>query len=110
VAVTEAKHEACWKLPQMALFSLALAVAFHALPMRQMTGGRVVVRATAPQDELNGLDADYPWRFDGRLWFRPALVRSSDSLPEGLSALSLFGWTIGGVVALGKVRRAISSR
>ena len=50
--------------------------------------------------ELNGVDGDYPWRFDGRLWFRPALVRAPSTLPGGLSAVSLFGWTIGGVVCL----------
>ena len=39
---------------------------------------------------------------DGRLWFRPAFVRAPepDALPEGMSAVSLFGWTVGGVVAL----------
>ena len=52
--------------------------------------------------EENGVDADFPWRFDGRLWFRPALVRAPDpsSLPAGVSAVALLGWTIGGVVAL----------
>ena len=39
---------------------------------------------------------------DGRLWFRPAFVRAPDpsSLPAGVSAVALLGWTIGGVVAL----------
>ena len=39
---------------------------------------------------------------DGRLWFRPALVRAPDAsaLPPGVSTVSLLGWTVGGVVAL----------
>ena len=56
--------------------------------------------AKPASSELNGVDGDYPWRFDGRLWFRPALVRAPSTLPGGLSAVSLFGWTIGGVVCL----------
>uniref|UniRef100_A0A7S4JT39 Uncharacterized protein n=1 Tax=Odontella aurita TaxID=265563 RepID=A0A7S4JT39_9STRA len=65
----------------------------------------------------NGVEG-YPWQFTGRLWFRPALVRvpkpaSSDAgagavvdgnepppPPPSVSILSLFGWTVGGVVAL----------
>ena len=51
--------------------------------------------------EENGLDDQYPWRFDGRLWFRPALVpMPKESLPGGASPIGLFGWTLGGVVAL----------
>ena len=50
--------------------------------------------------ELNGVSEIYPWRFDGRLWFRPALVRAPTELPGDVSAVSLFGWTVGGVVAL----------
>uniref|UniRef100_A0A7S0CAZ3 Uncharacterized protein n=1 Tax=Proboscia inermis TaxID=420281 RepID=A0A7S0CAZ3_9STRA len=53
----------------------------------------------------NGTDDEYPWQFTGRLWFRPALVRTTDTekmLPpgSGLSVINVFGWTIGGVVAL----------
>ena len=45
--------------------------------------------------ELNGVDDDYPWRFDGRFWFRPALVRApQEPLPGGLAVVSLFGWTL----------------
>jgi hypothetical protein len=54
----------------------------------------------------DGTDA-YPWRFSGRLWFRPAFVRLSNDvkplLPRketGINVLCLLGWTIGGVVAL----------
>lgn len=64
----------------------------------------------------NGVEG-YPWQFTGRLWFRPALVRvPNHSVPNGagankedneppppprsVSVLSLFGWTVGGVVAL----------
>lgn len=58
--------------------------------------------AKAVASEENGVDPDnYPWRFDGRVWFRPALVRApTEPLPAGVSAVSLFGWTVGGVVAL----------
>ena len=52
----------------------------------------------------NGLDKDYPWCFTGRLWFRPALVKVQDSNTQGLdriiSVLNLFGYTLGGTVAL----------
>lgn len=63
----------------------------------------------------NGVEG-YPWQFSGRLWFRPALVRvperSSTTMmnagnandppppPPSVSVVSLFGWTVGGVVAL----------
>ena len=51
----------------------------------------------------NGRDPDYPWCFTGRLWFRPAIVRipSSPLSPHpSVSVLNIFGWTIGGTVAL----------
>jgi hypothetical protein len=62
----------------------------------------------------NGRDEDYPWCFTGRLWFRPALVRvpvpstnnnnnknlADPSPPPSVSVLNIFGWTIGGTVAL----------
>ena len=53
----------------------------------------------------NGRDEDFPWCVTGRLWFRPALVNinSDPSLPRpppSVSILNLFGWTIGGTVAL----------
>ncbi len=59
-------------------------------------------RSIAPSS-ANSADADYPWRFEGRLWFRPALVRLESSalpLPGGVRPLELFGWSLGGVVAL----------
>jgi len=59
------------------------------------------LRPRTPASEFNGVDDEFPWRFDGRLWFRPALVRApSEPLPGGVSSVNLFGWTIGGVVAL----------
>ena len=54
-------------------------------------------------ETANGPDPAYPWRFLGRLWFRSALVRCDDayaSLPAHVRPLALFGWTIGGHVAL----------
>ena len=58
------------------------------------------------KDNENGRDEEYPWLFTGRLWFRPAIVRVEDSNTDSLddtgivSILSLFGYTIGGTVAL----------
>jgi len=46
------------------------------------------------------VDSAYPYLFDGRLWFRPAIVRVPQNLPDGLSAVGLFGFSIGGVVSL----------
>jgi len=59
----------------------------------------------------NGQDPKYPWSFTGRLWFRPSLVRvpslTSSSAsnppptpPPSVSIVNLFGWTLGGTVAL----------
>jgi hypothetical protein len=59
-----------------------------------------------PKSSENGLDPDYPWCFTGRLWFRPALVRIQDSNTQALdeagifSILNIFGYTLGGTVAL----------
>jgi hypothetical protein len=57
--------------------------------------------STVPQDIAHTeCDEDYyPWRFTGRLWFRPALVRTT-SVPNVTRDLSVFGWTLGGMVAL----------
>ncbi|CAB9505033.1 expressed unknown protein [Seminavis robusta] len=58
------------------------------------------------QSNENGRDPEYPWCFTGRLWFRPALVRVQDSNTQALedsgiiSVLNLFGYTVGGTVAL----------
>ena len=88
----------------------ALALLGRATPVLDGAAARGCRRAAAcraaaatQEEEINGLDPAYPWRFDGRLWFRPALVRSPspDALPEGMTPVALFGWTIGGVVALG---------
>jgi len=52
--------------------------------------------------ERNGLDEEYPWRFEGRFIFRPSLVRitPSTSLPLSANLLSLFGYSLGGSVVL----------
>jgi hypothetical protein len=41
--------------------------------------------AASSTEEENGVDENYPWRFDGRLWFRPSFVRSPppEELPIG---------------------------
>lgn len=43
------------------------------------------IAAQTITEEENGIDANYPWRFDGRFWFRPSFVRAPplDELPEG---------------------------
>lgn len=55
--------------------------------------------------ERNGIDPDYPWRFEGRFIFRPSLVRISnddDAIqpPQSVNLLSLFGYSLGGSVVL----------
>ena len=52
--------------------------------------------------ECNGLDEEYPWRFEGRFIFRPSLVRitPSSSSPPSANLLSLFGYSLGGSVVL----------
>lgn len=58
------------------------------------------LRMQAPSS--NSADGSYPWKFNGRLWFRPALVKAPDStaLPDGVTCLSLGGYTVGGSIAL----------
>ena len=44
---------------------------------------------------------DYPWRFEGRFVFRPSMVRTSpDTQPPAATLLSLFGYSLGGLVVL----------
>ena len=55
--------------------------------------------------QRNGLDPNYPWRFEGRFIFRPSLVRVSNSIPPSVppaatTLVSLFGYTLGGSVIL----------
>lgn len=48
-------------------------------------------------------DPDKPpqWVFEGRVWFRPALVRCPAASPaSGIGFLNLLGWTLGGLVCL----------
>lgn len=79
----------------MALVVLAgtALMAFSAPPLRA---------PWAATSEENGIDQKYPWRFDGRLWFQPALVKCDTITPPaaGMSFISLFGWTLGGTVCL----------
>ena len=51
------------------------------------------------KSQRNGLDPNYPWRFEGRFIFRPSLVRVSSSSAQA-TTLSLFGYTLGGSVIL----------
>jgi len=58
--------------------------------------------STRTVGERNGLDEEYPWRFEGRFIFRPSLVRitPSSSSPPSANLLSLFGYSLGGSVVL----------
>jgi len=66
-----------------------------------------------PKSYVNSDDPAYPHQFTGRAILRPALVRVPTTIPlsetddnnknaqkHGLQVLSLFGWTLGGTVAL----------
>jgi len=76
--------------------------------LRQFSSNAGSSKQSAPEKwNENGRDEEYPWCFTGRLWFRPAIVRiPSDSNPSAprpppsVSILNLFGFTIGGTVAL----------
>ena len=72
------------------------------LPLRSPSPPRRSRWPVVQASELNGVSERFPWRFDGRLWFRPAFVRAPDptALPAGVRVLSLFGWTLGGNVCL----------
>mmetsp|Transcript_105 Transcript_105/g.250 ORF Transcript_105/g.250 Transcript_105/m.250 type:complete len:358 (+) Transcript_105:335-1408(+) len=53
--------------------------------------------------ERNGLDLEYPWRFEGRFIFRPSLVRAGrdgNFEPPSANLVSLFGYSLGGSVVL----------
>jgi hypothetical protein len=55
--------------------------------------------------QRNGLDPNYPWRFEGRFIFRPSLVCVSSNIPPSVppaatTLVSLFGYTLGGSVIL----------
>ena len=63
---------------------------------QEVSGG-----VAAEDSEVNGIDEEYPYRFDGRLWFRPALVRMpTEPLPGDVKPIGIFGWTVGGNVCL----------
>ena len=71
------------------LAALAATAAFQ-LPKAQLTPRRP--RATSGADEDG-------WRFEGRFVFAPQLVRVPDDPPDAY-IVNVFGWTLGGVVAL----------
>ncbi|EKX40305.1 hypothetical protein GUITHDRAFT_113547 [Guillardia theta CCMP2712] len=66
---------------------------------------RPTMMATEVQEQKISLEDErslqFPWIFKGRVWFQPRIVRSKqESLPSGAAPLSLFGWSLGGVVCL----------
>ena len=77
--------------------------------LRQLTSNTAANKKQSTPEKWNenGRDEEYPWCFTGRLWFRPALVKipsesnpSDPRPPPSVSILNLFGYTIGGTVAL----------
>ena len=58
--------------------------------------------STRTVGERNGLNEDYPWRFEGRFIFRPSLVRitPTSSSPPAANLLSVLGYSLGGSVVL----------
>lgn len=71
-------------------------------PARAVSAVRMQADTTRPaaasgqqDDGANGVDPAYPYLFDGRLWFRPAIVRVPEEMPAGLAPISLFGYSIG---------------
>lgn len=71
-------------------------------PARAVSTVRMQADTTRPaaasgqqDDGANGVDPAYPYLFDGRLWFRPAIVRVPEEMPAGLAPISLFGYSIG---------------
>jgi hypothetical protein len=55
------------------------------------------------EEGANGVDPAYPYLFDGRLWFRPAIVRVSQQLPDSIRPFSLFGFSIGAYLLMSRV-------
>lgn len=73
----------------------------HALQLPTLSLPNFFPSAPKITSTANGVEPDFPYLFDGRIWFRPALVQvPQDGPPAGVNCISLFGWTLGGVVAL----------
>lgn len=60
-----------------------------------LTCQKRVNRKGAKDDDAD----DVQWVFTGRAWFRPA-IQQVKTQPKEVSFLSLFGWTLGGLVCL----------
>jgi len=84
------------------LFALFLRSLCTAFQLPSLAAGWPFSASTTV-GERNGLDSDYPWRFEGRFIFRPSLVRvpdAADAAPKSASLIQLFGFSLGGSVAL----------
>jgi hypothetical protein len=82
------------RIPLLLLLSTACSTAFRFPTFKW---------PTAPSNsasEENGVDDAFPWRFDGRVWFQPALTRAPAAIPGDVSPIAVFGWTLGGTVCL----------
>jgi hypothetical protein len=94
-------------LLSLLLFFLSVGVISSFSPgafLRQLASSSAITSFSPTENNFdNDNTGEYPWSFTGRLWFRPSLVRiPSDPItpPSGVSIVSLFGWTLGGTVAL----------
>jgi len=95
----------CWyQLHLIESFSTSFPT-YHRPILQNKLPSKLILKASSY--EGNSDDKKFPYYFSGRLWFRPALVQTKSiektieqTLPSSISILSLFGWTIGGVVAL----------
>eukprot|EP00960_Hanusia_phi_P074704 768292-Hanusia_phi.AAC.1 len=69
------------------------------LSRTSMTATSEVQQDKIPLEDEKSLQ--FPWSFKGRVWFQPRIVRTQkEGLPQGAYPLSVFGWSLGGVVCL----------
>ena len=66
------------------------------------SGKEKLSRLYPPNNNMAEDVEEYPYSFEGRLWFRPSLVRVEETkkVASVVNCVTVFGWTIGGVVAL----------
>lgn len=81
-------------------WAVAVAVAHLGAALRVPNQARPKPRVAAGALGVGENSAAEGWRFEGRFIFAPQLVRAPDAAAGGAAVVSLFGWTVGGVVAL----------
>ncbi len=83
--------------------SLKASIALHAFNLPSLFPWVAPPTTEKTVGERNGLDIEYPWRFEGRFIFRPSLVRAGwdgNSKPPSANLITLFGYSLGGSVVL----------